>query len=150
MCESTLKCGTVHKPFTDSIFSFLYCSIVKNYCSTGKLYNFTRDIKKKGAKLGVAFNVLCGNHTTLLYKKELTNNGLNCYFKISLKTGSVFSQIGTVLRDEFWSTFQRIFVKANSPRSIYENSNMTPRLSGFFWFGFLCSQVSSGDCEIIE
>ena len=30
--------------------------------------------------------------------------------------------------------------EVNSPRSIYQNSNMTPRLSGhflFIWFGFL-------------
>ena len=33
------------------------------------------------------------------------------------------------------------------------SSNMTPRLSGHFfyiWFGFLCAQVSSGNCETLE
>ena len=40
-----------------------------------------------------------------------------------------------------------------STSSIYQNSNMTPRLSGYFfhiWFGFLCAQVSSGNWEIIQ
>ena len=65
-------------------------------------YIISHEIKnKKAQNLWVAFKVLCGNRTTLLYKKELTSNGLNCFFKVSLKTGSVFSQIGTVLRDEF-------------------------------------------------
>ena len=39
------------------------------------------------------------------------------------------------------------------PRSIYKNSDLTPRLSGhisIFWFGFLCAQVSSGNCETME
>ena len=40
----------------------------------------------------------------------------------------------------------------NSPCSIYWNFSMIPRLSGHFLvlFGFLCAQVSSGNCEAIE
>ena len=41
----------------------------------------------------------------------------------------------------------------NSPRSIYQNSEMTPTLSGHFStfrFVFLCAQVSSGNCETME
>ena len=40
----------------------------------------------------------------------------------------------------------------NSPCSICWNFSMTPRLSGHFLvlFGFLCAQVSSGNCEAIE
>ena len=46
-------------------------------------YIISHEIKnKKAQNLWVAFNFLCGNYTTLLYKKELTNNGLDCYFKV--------------------------------------------------------------------
>ena len=41
----------------------------------------------------------------------------------------------------------------NSPCPIDLNSNMTPRLSGSFfyiWFGFLYVQVSSENCETME
>ena len=48
---------------------------------------------------------------------------------------------------------EQVYACRNSPRSIYENSNMTMRLSGHFfyiWFGFLCAQFSSGNCETME
>ena len=38
-------------------------------------------------------------------------------------------------------------------RSIYENANMTPKLSGhfsIFRFAFLCAQVYSGNCQTME
>ena len=39
----------------------------------------------------------------------------------------------------------------NSPRSIYENSKMTPRLSGHFsTFGLVFFVISSGNCETME
>ena len=40
----------------------------------------------------------------------------------------------------------------NSPLSIYENSNMTPKLSGHLSIYGLISlaQVSSGNCEVVE
>ena len=46
-----------------------------------------------------------------------------------------------------------IALPENSPRSMCWNSKMNPRLSGYFvyiWFAFLCVQVSSGNCEIME
>ena len=44
--------------------------------------------------------------------------------------------------------------QSNIPRSIYESSNVTLRLSGDFyilvWFSFLCVEVSSGNCETMQ
>ena len=46
-------------------------------------------------------------------------------------------------------------LSSNGPRSIYQNSNLIPRLYGQtktsnIWFGFLCVQVSCGNWETKE
>ena len=62
-------------------------------------YIISHEIKKKTKRRKIYGSLL--RFYVATERHVCIKNGLNCYFEVSLKTGWVFSQIGTVLRDEF-------------------------------------------------
>ena len=70
--------------------------------------------------------------------------------KLTLTAGHTIDLL--ITRDEPLASNISVCVPTLSDHFVV-HCNMTPRLSGHFsitWFGFLCVQVSSGNCETME